>query len=259
VAQIWGNKPQHFLESARLLQEMGFDGIDINMGCPVPKIVKNGSCAALIENPSLAREIYLATCEGAPNLPISIKTRIGFRTRRTEEWCGFLLKLHPAALTVHARTAKEMSDVPADWNEIAKVCSLRDELGFATIIIGNGDVTSMAEVRHRVESTGVDGVMIGRGIFQNLFVFNGDESTPLRERSVKEKLDLLMRHAKSFTQEWAHNKDFALIKRFIKIYASNFPGASELRVQLMENGSSAEDLEKVIDMWLANHTRYLLF
>ena len=143
VAQIWGIHPDTHMKAARLAVEMGFDGIDINMGCPVKKIVKTGACSGLIENPTLAREIYLATREGAGDLPVSIKTRCGFRSWRTEEWTGFLLELEPVVLTVHGRIARDESKYPADWDQVARVVTLRDQMESPTIILGNGDVTSL--------------------------------------------------------------------------------------------------------------------
>ena len=142
VAQVWGLKPENFARAAADIRSMGFDGIDINMGCPVRKIVKTGACSALIDNPPLAGEIIIATMEGAGATPVSIKTRMGFTKRRTEEWSSFLLDLKPAVLTMHARIAKDMSDVPADWQEIGKVVRIRDSMGSNTLIVGNGDVES---------------------------------------------------------------------------------------------------------------------
>ena len=134
VAQIWGNNPEHYRTVCSQIRDMGFDGIDINMGCPVRKIVKTGACSALIDNPPLAREIIIATMEGAGETPVSIKTRMGFTKRRTEEWSSFLLDLKPAVLTMHGRIAKDMSDVPADWQEIGKVVRIRDATGSNTLI-----------------------------------------------------------------------------------------------------------------------------
>jgi nifR3 family TIM-barrel protein len=252
IAQIWGNNPEHYLRATRRIQELGFDGVDINMGCPVEKIIKSGSCSALIENPALAKELYLAAKEGAGDMPVSIKTRIGFKTRVTEEWAQFLLELEPAALTVHGRTAKQLSKGSADWSEIAKVVAIRDALKIDTNIIGNGDVKDLHEADRRVEETGVDGIMIGRGLFDNLFLF--DRSVPpLAERTPREKLHLLLEHVRLFHEVWQGEKPFRILKKYFKIYASHFDGASQLRMQLVETESAAE-VEHLVHSFLESMT-----
>src|SRR5436190_3288770 len=137
IAQIWGLKPENYFKAGKLLAEMGFDGIDINMGCPEKNIIKKGACSGLIHNPSLAKEIIHATKEAAGNLPVSVKTRIGFKEIQTEKWIGFLLEQNLAALTIHGRTAAEMSAVPAHWDEIGKAVERRSEKKLPTLIIGN--------------------------------------------------------------------------------------------------------------------------
>lgn len=238
VAQIWGNKPENYLKAAALLREMGFDGIDINMGCPVPKVVRHGACSALIENRALVRELLAAAREGAGGLPLSIKTRIGFRRRVTEEWIGFLLELEPEALTVHGRIAKHLSAVPADWQEIAKAVALRDAMGAKTLILGNGDVFSAAELQEKAAQSGVDGVMVGRGIFRDLFLFRPAHA--MLEMSPGQRLDLMLEHARLFMETWGETRDFAVLKKFFKIYAAGFAGAQALRTQLMAAESLAE-------------------
>src|SRR3989344_5899284 len=165
IAQIWGLNPENFCKSAQDISKMDFDGIDLNMGCPEHGTVKKGACSALINNPELAAQIIAATKKGAGDLPVSVKTRIGFSEIQTEEWCGFLLKQDIAVLTVHGRTVKEMSKVPAHWDEIGKVVKLRDKMGLKTLIIGNGDVENREDGLKKVQEYGVDGIMIGRGIF----------------------------------------------------------------------------------------------
>jgi tRNA-dihydrouridine synthase len=235
VAQIWGKNPDKYLEACKLIAEMGFDGIDINLGCPVDKIVKSGCCSALIDNPSLVRELYQAACEGAANIPVSIKTRLGFKTKVTEEWAEFLLSLNLPALTIHGRTAKQLSKVPADWSEIAKVVAARNRAGSETIIIGNGDVSANSEIAAKSKQYGVDGVMIGRGIFDDMHIFSNTKPQDYwRALAMNEKLALLVRHLELHQATWASEKPFSTIKKFAKIYASNFDGASELRCALME-------------------------
>ena len=240
VAQIWGTNPEHFAEMAKGLAEMGYAGVDINMGCPVKDVIKKGACSGLIQTPALAAEIIAAT--KTAGLPVSVKTRIGFKTKNTEEWLGFLLQQDIVALTVHGRTAKEMSKVPAHWDEIAKAVKLRDEIAPQTLIIGNGDVQNRQHGLELAKQTGVDGIMIGRGVFTNVFCF---EAEP-REHSKQELLGMLNRHLGLFEATWPE-RQFAPLKRFFKIYVRDFDGASELRAKLME----ARDITEVREL-LAN-------
>lgn len=233
VAQIWGTNPEHYAFMARKLAERGFAGIDINMGCPVRDVIKTGACSALIETPELAAKLIAAAKEGG--LPVSVKTRLGFKTKKTEEWIGFLLKQDLAALTIHGRTQKEMSTPPADWNEIAKAVKLRDKIAPHTLIIGNGDVMNRTEGLERVAQTGVDGIMIGRGVFTNPFCFETEPQTHSRE----ELLALLNFHL-DLVEKSEHKMPFAPLKRFFKIYIRDFDGASELRARLMEAKNISE-------------------
>ena len=171
VAQVWGTKPENFLRVAREVREMGFDGLDINMGCPVRKIIKGGACGALINNQGLAGELISAAREGAGGMPVSVKTRIGVTRPVPEEWLGFLLSRGISALTVHGRTVSQQSEGLADWGTVSLAVRLRDAAGVATRIIGNGDVRTPQAFREKLAETGADGIMIGRGIFENLFLF----------------------------------------------------------------------------------------
>ncbi len=241
VAQIWGNNPESYFKSAQIIQKMGFDGIDINMGCPDKDVIHKGQCSALIANPDLAKKLITATKKGASDIPVSVKTRIGLREVQTDEWITFLLKQNLAAVTVHGRTAKQMSKVPADWAEIKKAVELRDQISPATVIIGNGDVLSLEEGRARVKETGVDGIMIGRGIFHDPWIFHPNENVTLKNR-----LDLLLEHTKLFVQTWGNTKNFAIMKKFFKMYINGFDGASDIRIKLMEcqNLSEVETVVK---------------
>ncbi|HEX6257872.1 MAG TPA: tRNA-dihydrouridine synthase [Candidatus Saccharimonadales bacterium] len=247
VAQIWGTNPENFAQMGKALAKMGFAGIDINMGCPAKDVVKTGACSALIENPSLAGELIAAAKESG--LPVSVKTRIGFKVQKTEEWSSFLLKQDLAALTIHARTQKEMSKVPARWEEIAKVVQLRNEIAPQTPIIGNGDVCDRQHGEELVAQYGVDGVMIGRGIFHNPFAF---ETTP-RQHTREELLALLDLHLGLHDKESQEMpRRYDPLKRFFKIYVRDFPGASELRDKLMHTSSTA-DARLVLTEHLARH------
>ena len=230
VAQIWGNNPEIFHKVAReITEEYNFDGLDINMGCPVKNVVKNGCCSALISQPTLAKEIILATME-ATQLPVSVKTRTGIKAHDTEVWIANLLETKPAAITLHGRTQKQQSDGLADWEEIAKGARIRDQLNPGTLFLGNGDVESYAQGVELTSRYGLDGVMVGRGIFHNPWMFNS-EAISLK---VQDKLAQLMLHTQIFEKNWGGKKNFNILKRFYKIYTNDFPGAARLRAELME-------------------------
>lgn len=240
IAQVWGIHPESYALASKRIVELGFDGIDINMGCPQKHVVHSGACAALIKNHALTKEIIDATRRGIKDagrsIPFSIKTRIGFSGIATEEWIGFLLSHHLDALTIHGRTAKEMSKVPAHWDEIAKVVRLRDTISPDTVIIGNGDVKSREDGIEKAKESGVDGIMIGRGIFENPWVFEKEQKI----HSVKEHLELLAKHVELFDATWKGKKPFQVIKKYFKIYVRGFDGASEFREKLMACESAEE-------------------
>ncbi|MDO8429251.1 MAG: tRNA-dihydrouridine synthase [Candidatus Daviesbacteria bacterium] len=239
VAQIWGLKPENYFKIAKELQEMGFDGIDINMGCPDKSIRKSGSCSSLIENRNLALEVITATKEGAGDLPVSVKTRLGVREIQTEDWIGFLLLQKLQAITIHGRTVKEMSKVPTHWDEIGRAVNLKNKIAPQTIIIGNGGVKNYLEATQRVLEFGVDGVMIGTGIFQDIFALSKAGDTE-ESHKVEEMLQLLLLHGQLFEETWGDTKKFLTLRKFFKIYIHGFEGASELRGKLME----VENLEQ---------------
>ncbi len=236
VAQIWGNKPELFHKIAReITEEYDFDGIDINMGCPVKNVVKNGCCSALIGMPTLAKEIIMATKEGT-HLPVSVKTRTGLKTHDTEVWISHLMDTKPAAIILHGRTQKQQSDGLADWEEIAKGARVRDQIDPEIPFLGNGDVMTAAQGEQLTVKYGLDGVMIGRGIFHDPWFFNPAKVSP----SVTEKLDQLVLHTRLFEKNWDGKKNFNILKRFYKIYTNDFPGAARLRAELMEAKSFGE-------------------
>ncbi len=236
VAQIWGSDPGAFYRSARMIsEEFSFDGIDINMGCPVKKIVKQGACSALIKKPALAKEIIQATLEGS-TLPVSVKTRIGFSKIQTEEWVGHLLETGISALTLHGRIQKVDSEGPVHWEEIARAARMKETQRPGLVMIGNGDVLSLEDAREKSEAWGLDGIMIGRGVFHNPWIFN-----PLQEEHPpEEKVRLLIRHIRLFHETWGSDKNFDVLKRFFKIYLNAFPGAARLRAALMESREAEE-------------------
>jgi len=234
IVQIWGKTPENYYNSAKILKGMGFAGIDINMGCPDRVIVKNGSCGGLLRTPDLAKEIFLAVKEAVgEELPVSIKTRIGFNSIQTTEWLGFILSLEPDALTVHFRTVREMSKVPAHWEEANSVRELRDRISPDTILIGNGDIVSKDQLEKVNEEYKLDGVMVGRGIFQDPWIFN--PSIKNEEVPLSEKLQLLIDHIALYEETWKGSKPADIMKRFYKIYVSDFRDAADFRMTLMES------------------------
>lgn len=243
IAQIWGNNPEHYILASKIIADLGFDGIDINMGCPVRKVIKNGFCAGLIKNPSLAQELYLAALEGSNGLPVSIKTRIGYNQIITEEWIGFLLKLKPAAISIHARTALEMSKVPVHAEEFGKAVKLRNKINPETIIVANGDIENRNQGLNIVKKYNVDGLMIGRGLLHNPWVFSSKKN--IEEISIQERLELLKKHIKLFDKTWENNKNFEIMKKFYKAYIHGFDNAADLRLQLMQYHTAKDTLSKL--------------
>jgi len=239
VAQFFGANPTHIREAAALARELGFDGVDINMGCPDRKVVKQGAGIALCKNPALAREIIAAAKEGAKNIPVSIKTRLGYGTVSLQ-WIEALLETEISALIVHLRTMKEMSKVPAHWELMEEISAMAHAKG--TLAVGNGDVRDMNEVREKCVSYGADGVMIGRGVFANPMVFSGRDFSVLPP---KERIAILLQHVRLFDEFWGTGKNFDVMKRFFKIYVSDWEGAKDLRIKLME-AKSAVEAERII-------------
>lgn len=246
VAQFFTSKPEHMRKAAALAQELGFDGVDINMGCPDKSVEKQGAGAALCKNPPLARELIRAAKEGAPNLPVSVKIRLGYNKVELETWLPELLTEEPALVTIHARTRKEMSKVPARWEFIKRAVEIRNELGVQTLIFGNGDALSLEDARRKVEETGCDGVMLGRAIFGNPWLFAAGERPGLAER-----LKTLAEHIELFDTLLGHVKSFAIMKKHFKAYVRDFPEAAELRGALMDAASASEAI-KIIQEFLKN-------
>lgn len=237
IAQVWGKNPKSYYEAARELAERGFDGIDINFGCPVPAVTKNGCCSAMMNDRPLAAELIAATKEGSGSLPVSVKTRIGYDSINTEEWCGWLLEQGIDALIVHGRTVAEQSRVPARWDEIAQVVSLRNLHAPHTVIVGNGDVKHRVEAELLAQETGVDGVMIGRGIFQDPWCFSAEKiSRDMR----RQRYELLSTHVERFVDTWGDDKPFNVMKKFFKMYISGWDGAASERAELMECNTADE-------------------
>jgi tRNA-dihydrouridine synthase len=254
VAQLWGLKPENFrviaeqIADGTIARELGlpdgcnFVGVDLNMGCPAKSEVQNGACSALIkpENRELAEQIIDATRQGlGGRLPLSVKTRIGF-SEVDMTWFEFLLGKDLGMLTVHGRTRKEMSKVPAHWDIIQRVRELRDKLAEATLIVGNGDVEDRAHGLELAEQGGLDGIMIGRGIFRDPYTFA--PQSPWADLPKQDRVALYTKHVKLFADTWqAGERPVHTLNKFCKIYISGFDGARELREQLMA-ATSTDDL-----------------
>lgn len=244
VAQIFGGKPEHFYECAKMITELGFDGVDVNMGCPDRSVEKQGAGAALIKDPGRAREIIREMKKGAGSIPVSVKTRIGYNKNELDRWLPEILSEGPAVVTIHARTRKEMSKVDAHWEEVEHAVKIRDEMESDTLIIGNGDVKTLQDANQKARDTGADGVMIGRGIFGNPWLFANPAHTP----TVDEKLRVCVEHTKLFEKICDH-KNFAVMKKHYKAYVAGFDGAKELRIKLMDT-KNASEVETIISSFL---------
>ncbi|MFW5689692.1 MAG: tRNA dihydrouridine synthase [Spirochaetota bacterium] len=282
IAQIWGNDPVGYERAAARLVAMGFDGVDINMGCPVRKIRARGACSGLILQPSLAAELIAAAREGiergrrelatsahdtgndrdtaagdgaggaAARFPLSVKTRIGYSAPQTEEWIGHLLSCDLDALTIHGRYAEQESEGEADWNEIGRAAALARQMGVSTAILGNGDVSSRTEIREKSERYGLDGVMVGRGIFSDPYLFAAPgRAVAFADAEPAEKINLLLDHVRLYREVWGETRNYEILKKFYKIYLSGFPGAQTLRdrLNLTHDFDSAE---RVVQAWVAS-------
>lgn len=281
VAQLFTADPNTMRKAAHLCRELGFDGIDINMGCPDRTIEKQGAGACMMKTPDAAVAVIRAAKEGAGDLPISVKTRVGYSKVEIEEWIPKLLNEGIAALTIHARTRKELSAVPADWSRIKRVVEIRDAMNMPTLIIGNGDVTTTEDGETKARETGCDGIMIGRGIFGNPWLFDrnrtilqkgnwktawytkllpgfiarrfrgGDARYTVSEVATEEKLRVFIEHCELFEQLLGDVKSFSIMKKHFKAYINGFPGAKELRVEIMEKGNTAKEVRSIIERFLA--------
>jgi len=242
VAQLFGKDPKSYLAAAKICKKMGFSGIDINMGCPDKVIVRRGSCAALINNQQLAKEIIMEAVKGAGGLPVSVKTRLGFE-QIDLEWIKFLLQQNLAAIVVHLRTVREMSKVSAHWEKMSEIIKLRNKISPSTLIIGNGDILSQQEIEEKFKKYNCDGFMIGRGIFQNPWVFN--KKVDVEKITMQQRRDLFIEHINLFDKTWK-DKNPSLLKKFCKTYISNFPNALSLREKLMEC-TKTEEMLKILE------------
>lgn len=251
VVQVFGANPGPFKGAAEIIRNLGFDGIDINMGCPNKDVVKMGAGAALIKNPNLAKQIIKAVKQGAGGeFPVSVKTRIGYSKNEVDKWIPALLEENLAALTVHFRTKNEMFKVPAHWELAKKIVRIRDRYAQETLIFGNGDVKSLSQACQLAKKTGLDGIMIGRGVLANPWFFSG------RTPDLSERLDAVIEHVKIFEKLHKNNflkngsiKNFDIMKKYFKAYATGFDGAKDLRERLM-GAKNANEVKQIIKKFL---------
>ncbi len=263
VAQVFGANPANMKSACQYIASLGFDGIDINMGCPDKSVVAQGAGSALIRTPELARKIIQSALEGiasaGQNIPVSVKTRVGFNKEEIDTWIPELLKENISALTIHARTKKEESMVPANWDYLKQVRKLIVKSGKGVLLIGNGDIQDLVEAKEKAEKYECDGVMIGRGVFGNPWFFNeSNTKTETQARpwvlsrpglrislhTLNQKIEILKEHIKIFDEKLLKtgDKSYAVMKKHFKAYINGFPGAQEMRVKLMETETPAESL-----------------
>lgn len=253
VVQLFSSNPIKMRQATAYCASLGFDSIDINMGCPDRSIEKQGAGAAMMKDMKKAGEIIQAVKDGIKDskrkdVLVSVKTRIGYNKNQINEWIPFLLSQNIDMLTIHARTRKEMSLVPARWEHVKEVVVIRNKMGIKTKIIGNGDVKSIEDGIRLAKETGCDGVMVGRGVFGNPWFFSGlhkINSTP----SLQEKLKVMVEHTKIFEKLLGKVKSFNLMKKHYKAYVNGFSGASDLRVRLM-NAKNSKEVEKIVKDFL---------
>ena len=248
VAQFFTVNPKFIREAAKLANKLGFDGIDINMGCPDKNVEKQGAGANLIKNPKLAAELIKAAKDGAESfgrqIPVSVKTRVGYDKDELNSWLPSLLKAEPSVIIIHARTRKQLSKTPADWSFIKRAVEIRNEMKSKVLICGNGDVIDIKDAKQKAKETSADGVMLGRAIFGNPWLFNKNKE----EASIEEKLKVMIEHTRLFEKITPH-KNFSIMKKHYKAYVSGWDGAKDFRAKLMK-AENATDVENIVDEYL---------
>ena len=262
IAQLWGAEPENFYKTAQQIadgtfaKELGlpkgvnFDGVDLNMGCPEKSAVKHGTCSALINDRPKAQAIIEATKKGLNGkMPLSVKTRIGFNDVDLT-WIEFLLEQNLDMLTIHGRTKKQMSKVPANWEIIGQIRKLRDKIAPKTLIVGNGDVLSRQQGLELVKKHNLDGIMIGRGVFHDPFIFGKNDEW--QQCTPKQRLELYKKHVQLFAKTWNNReRPVPTLNKFCKVYINGFDGAKEMREELMAC-KSTDELLNILDEKLSS-------
>lgn len=244
VAQLWGNNPETYYKAVKLVKTMEFDAVDINMGCPDRNIVANGFCSGLVNNHTLANDIIAAVKDASKNgLPVSVKTRIGYSKIEVNDWIRFLLGQKLDALTIHLRTSKELSKVPAHWEEMEKIVEIRNQISPGTILIGNGDIENIVQGKKMSSIYKFEGIMIGRAMLHNPWIFEGSDPSIY---SRTERLELLYKHILLFKKTWGTTKRFQILKKYYKVYINGFRGSNALRINLMDLKNMDETLNFIM-------------
>lgn len=242
VAQIFSSDPYYMAKASELAYKLGFDGLDINMGCPDTAVCKQGSGANLISTPQKAKELILAAKKASP-LPVSVKTRSGISKDSLEEWLPHLFETNPEVITLHARTKKDMSKIPARWELLKQAVELRNKHNPSILILGNGDVESIEDANKKIAESKCDGAMLGRAIFGNPWLFN--KTLKKEEVAVKDRLKVLIRHTELFDELLGDIKSFALMKKHFKSYLSGIENSKPLLLSLMDSGNKEEAVELI--------------
>lgn len=236
VAQVFGYTPEAISEAIKIISEMGFDGIDINMGCPAKKILIKGGGAALIGNYKLVDEILIKAFhtikDSKNNIPLSVKTRIGQKSSIVEEWAEFLSNYPLSAITIHGRLLSQSLSGEVCWNEIKKAAKIAKEKNI--IILGNGGIKSLKEARQKAEAYSLDGILIGRAALGNPWVFK-EEYNPTR----KELFEIIKKHAE-IAESFYGEKGFNKVLKHFSWYPKGFDNCKQLKLKLLKTTNSLE-------------------
>ncbi|MBS5431882.1 MAG: tRNA dihydrouridine synthase DusB [Lachnospiraceae bacterium] len=245
--QLFGSDPKIISEQAKAIEELPFQILDINMGCPVPKVVKNGEGSALMKNPKLVYEIVYQTVR-AIEKPVTVKIRKGFDDTcvNAVEIARVIEEAGGAAVAVHGRTRVQYYSGQADWEIIRKV-----KEAVSIPVIGNGDVTSGEKALKMKEETGCDGIMIGRGaqgnpwIFRDLLEYERTGQMPGRP-SAKELKEIMLRHARLQIEFKGGYLGIREMRKHVAWYTKGLPGSAKLRDEINQV-ESYEELEALLD------------
>jgi nifR3 family TIM-barrel protein len=279
IAQLFGNDPALFYGAAKVVCELGFDGVDINMGCPARTVASRGAGAALIRTPELARDIIAETKRGVADwvehgtaglppkvlkaiaetkkvlagldvifselreeIPVSVKTRVGFDHEVISEWVPNLLRAEPANISIHGRTLKQMYSGSANWEAIAAAAKLvhayNAEHGTKITVLGNGDVNAKKDYEEKFKASGVDGVLVGRSGFGNPWIFEQLRGN-IAEITLAQKIEVAMEHSRMHEQVKTVAA-FVEMRKHLGWYIKSFPGAARVRSELMQTHSAGQ-------------------
>lgn len=303
IAQIYGKDPWLFYQAAHVICELGFDGLDINMGCPSKNVSSSGSGAGLIRTPALALDLVAMAKRGIqdwaegqtltqiglqPNalnafarlnterprcnaqgnrrrIPVSVKTRLGYERNIIQEWSDCLIQARPEVISIHGRTLSQMYRGLSDWEAITQAARRIRANGILTF--GNGDIRTLSEAYQRIQESGVNGILIGRGALGNPWIFQDirlvrnairagthlSHTNPLP--ALHEKFQVMIEHARLFETIYGKER-FPRMRKHLGWYCSNFPHAAVMRSQVVRTHSSL-DVTSLVDQYqidvLASH------